>query len=109
MKQWIRTNSLQLPDGTLMANNGVHEAIGGTPTQSKRAVPTKTKRSVVGIDPFPPGFSLSKREDADMACRRSAQLHEDAQYLKGSWSCDGTGPQTRGLMAGVKNLIASLK
>lgn len=121
MKEWIRMNSLQLPDGTLMANNGVHadnsmdiSGLNKAPAKrnSKRSTPAQAKRSLVGVDPLPRGVSLDtklafSRVDTEMACRHEAQLHESTAFLH-SKSCNSGPLRKRGLIGEAwRSLVAS--
>lgn len=119
MKEWLRMTALQLPDGTLMANNGVHaggdgdEGVVGLdriPTKSTLQTSADTtthpvKRDTFDVDAEMPASPVHwtravSAVDRDMACRRQAQLHEDTAMLKGGWRCNAR----RGL-EGMRSLL----
>lgn len=122
MKEWLRMTALELPDGTLMANNGVHA--GGDDDQGVvgfEKIPVKGKFSASSDTRTKPTkrdtFEVEAAEesivwkrafegvDQDMACRREAQMYEDTAVLKGNWLCNTRSLRRRGLQ-GMRSLLS---
>lgn len=127
MKEWLRMTALQLPDGTLMANNGVHTGSSGDqglvglekiPTKKKLHASSETRTGPVKRDTFEVDAEMEaspvlwKRAfsgvDQDMACRREAQLSGDMAFLKGNWLCNTRSLRRRSI-EGMMSLVRSAK
>lgn len=129
MKEWLSMTALPLSDGTLMANNGVHAGKGDQglvgfskiPRKSNLRVSSDTRTGPVKRDTSDVDAEMEaapvqwKRAttfsgvDQDMACRREAQVNEDAAYLKGNWLCNTRSLRRRSLQAMGRLVVRSAR
>lgn len=98
MKEWVRMTALQLRDGTLVANNGV-QADEGEGMLGYVKIASHSNFTAVKATQDSSAAKRTKRAfarlDSLVDCRRLAQLHEDALYLRGRRLCDTGGSLAR--------------
>ena len=130
MKEWLRMTALELKDGTLMANNGVHANSGEDQglvglnkipvksamhvSEDSREGPVKGKRDAFEVDAEAEMMVEWKRAsketlfegvDQEMACRREAQMTGNAAFLQGKWLCNSRAALARRGLEGLRRVL----